>query len=206
LLPSARNLFYPCAYGVLTVGFLVAASGNNSYDPTSTHPALPTTILISLLPIPRKLFLSNISSQSSSQIRHHAPCYSPTASKYPPATPATTNHLTTLHLSSHPRPTPHQPPAVAHNPTTLHLPNPTIWTFHFYCSTTQLSTAPLCFSTATTFSIQYILSKTNPVFDFSEMRFTIHCCCLQFGLFLLLRCFAPAKDCMFLIAASGNNS
>ena len=33
LLPFARKLFYPCACGVLTVGFLVAASGNNSYDP-----------------------------------------------------------------------------------------------------------------------------------------------------------------------------
>jgi hypothetical protein len=30
LLPSARILFYPYAFSISTVGFLVAASGNNS--------------------------------------------------------------------------------------------------------------------------------------------------------------------------------
>jgi hypothetical protein len=33
LLPAARNLFYSYAFGILTKGFLVAASGSNSKAP-----------------------------------------------------------------------------------------------------------------------------------------------------------------------------
>ena len=49
LLPSARMLFYPYACGAITVGFLVAASGNNSYVSSVIHTPL-------LLPSVRTFF------------------------------------------------------------------------------------------------------------------------------------------------------